>query len=85
MYNTNTLAFAKLVKNNKLNTLRLLVTFDSTKKDKDGNIIITAKSAAYASGDLCSVTANADYKAQCIAKVLQFAQNYLHTNNIVLI
>lgn len=85
MFTTNTLAFAKIVTNKKLNTLRLLVTFDSTKKDKDGNIIVTATNAAYASGDICSITANADYKARCIAQVLQFAQNSLHTNNIVLI
>ena len=82
---TNTLAFAKIVQNKKLNTLRLLVTFDSTKKDKEGNIIITATNAAYASGDICNIADNKEYKARCIAQVLQFAQQHLRTNNILLV
>ena len=82
---TNTKAYAKLVQNKKLNTMRLLVTFDNTKKDKDGNIIITANKAAYASGDICNIADNAEYKARCIAQVLQFAQQQLRTNNILLV
>ena len=82
---TNTKAFAKLVQNKKLNTLRLLVTFDNTKKDKDGNIIITANNAAYKSGDICNIADNKEYKARCIAQVLQFAQQHLRTNNIMFV
>lgn len=49
---TNCKALAKLVQNKKLNTLRLLVTFDTSKKNKDGDTIITASNAVFASGDL---------------------------------
>ena len=82
---TNTLAFAKIVQNKKLNTLRLLVTFDNTKKDKDGNIIITVNSAAYKSGDFCNIADNAEYKARCIMQVLEFAKQQLRTNNIMFV
>ena len=82
---TNTLAFAKLVQNKKLNTLRLLVSFDNTKKDKNGGIIITATNAAYKSGDICNIADNAEYKQRCIAQVLQFAQQHLRTNNIMFV
>ena len=82
---TNTKAYAKLVQNKKLNTMRLLVTFDNTKKDKDGNIIISVTSAAYKSGDICNIADNKEYKARCIAQVLQFAQQHLRTNNIMFV
>ena len=82
---TNTKAFAKLVQNKKLNTMRLLVTFDNTKKDKDGNIIITVTSAAYKSGDICNIADNADYKARCIMQVLEFAKQHLRTDNIMFV
>lgn len=49
---TNCTAFAKFVTNKKLNTKRLLVTFDISNTDKNGNIVITVRNAAYASGDL---------------------------------
>lgn len=82
---TNTLAFAKIVQNKKLDTLRLLVTFDGTKRNKDGEIIITAASAAHASGDICNIADSKEYKARCIAQALQFAQQQLRTNNILLV
>ena len=82
---TNTKAYAKLVQNKKLNTMRLLVTFDNTKKDKDGNIIITVTSAAYKSGDICKIADNADYKARCIMQVLEFAKQQLRTDNIMFV
>ena len=82
---TNTLAYAKVVVNKRLNMLRLHVTFDSTKRDKNDNIIITANNAAYISGDLCSACANADTIKYSIAYALKCASMQLRTNNILLV
>lgn len=81
---TNTLAYAKVVTNARLNTLRLLVTFDSTKRDKNDNIIVTTANAAYASGDLCSASANEEYVAKCVRAAVHTAQLHLRTDNIAL-
>ena len=82
---TNTLAYAKVVVNKRLNMLRVLVTFDSTKRDKDNCIIVSTSNAAYVSGDLCSASANADVTSACIARALANASVQLYTNNIVLL
>lgn len=79
MYNPNTLAFAKVVKNSKLNTLRLIVTFDTCAK------AITVRNAALVTGDLCSITDNAEYKQHAIDQALQRAAVQLSTNNIQLL
>ncbi len=70
---TNCLALAKLTINKKLNTYRLIVTFDTVNK-------ITAKKAAYVSGDICDVNyENAKYE---IDKTLSNAKAVLRTENI---
>lgn len=69
-------AFAKIVKNKKLNTLRILVSFDNN---------VTQRTANYASGDLCNLQDNADYISFSINKALQNAQQTLRTNNIVVV
>lgn len=82
---TNCKALAKIVLNKKLNTLRLLVTFDTTKKDKNGNIIITVQNAAFKSGDICSANENAEYIAYNMQRVIKQAKEQLRTNNIVVL
>ena len=79
---TNCVAIAKIVQNKKLNTLRILITFDKTKKDIKGNVTVTVQNAVFKSGDICSVTDNKEYKQMAIAKTLQVAQQQLRTNNI---
>jgi len=79
---TNCVAIAKIVQNKKLNTLRILITFDKTKKDIKGNVTVTVQNAVFKSGDICSVTDNNEYKQMAIAKTLQVAQQQLRTNNI---
>jgi len=79
---TNCIAYAKIVKNKKLQTLRLLVTFDSSKKDKDGNIIVTVNNAVFKSGDICDIDAD-EYAVQyAVDKQLDLVQATLRTNNI---
>lgn len=71
-------AFAKIVLNKKLNTLRILVSFCN-------NAHITQRSAVYATGDICNITDTAQQKAQAINKALQSAKQQLATNNIVIV
>jgi pyruvate-formate lyase-activating enzyme len=74
--NTNTKAVAKLARNARLGTVRLVVTFDTT-----GNV--TVRNAAYVSGDLCAV----DYKHKdaVVARELARAAAELRTDNIELL
>ena len=85
MYNANTLAIAKLVENKKLKTLRLLVTFDKSKRDSKGNVTVTVQNAIFKSGDICSITENREYKQYIIAKTLRKAAQELRTENIVFV
>lgn len=79
---TNCIAYAKIVQNKKLQTLRLLVTFDSSKKDKNGNIIVSVANAAFNSGDMCNDDAE-DYVLQnVINKQLALVQATLRTDNV---
>jgi hypothetical protein len=71
-------AFAKVILNKKLNTIRVLVTFNNTDK-------ITQRNANYATGDLCSVTDNAQYVQHSIAQALNTAKKVLRTDNIVIV
>ena len=79
---TNCVAIAKIVQNKKLNTLRILITFDKTKRDIKGNITVTVQNAIFKSGDICNITDDNNYKQYAIAKTLQQAEAQLRTNNI---
>jgi len=76
---TNTKALAKVVLNKKLNTLRLLVTFDTV------NNKVTVLNAAFKSGDLVSATASKEYIEAEIKRSLKQAQAVLRTDNIVFV
>ena len=74
---TNCQAIAKLVLNKKLNTVRLVVTFDTASQR------VTVRNAAYASGDLCD--ANDSRLEECVSRALNYARNLLRTNNITVL
>ena len=82
---TQCLAVAKLVENKKLNTVRVLVSFDRSKRDQKGNIVITARNAAYVSGDICNTADSKEYKQLAIARTLKNAAAALRTTNIVFV
>ena len=81
---TNCKAFAKVVVNNKLQTLRLLVTFDN-KVNANGKAVITVLNAAYKSGDLCDKNADTEVIAQVLQKEVQRVKHYLRTENVVFV
>ena len=83
---TNCQAYAKIITNKRLNTLRLLVTFDSTKRDKNGNIIVTVKNCAYASGDLIdNGNSTSDERIRAVSKAIKLAKQHLRTDNFLLV
>jgi hypothetical protein len=70
---TNCTALAKVVVNKKLDTLRIVFTFDKHNK-------ITVRNAAYVTGDICDANdANADVY---LAKEIANAKNILRCNNV---
>lgn len=71
-------AFAKIVQNKKLKTLRVLVSFCN-------NSHITQRSAVYATGDICNVTDAPEQRAKAINNALAAAKQQLLTNNIVIV
>lgn len=69
-------ALAKLVINKRLNTYRLVFSFDAHNR-------ITVRNAALVTGDICSTDyVNADLE---IARAVQNAKAVLRTNNIQLV
>lgn len=73
---TNCTALAKVTVNKKLNTLRIVFSFDKYNK-------MTVRNAALVTGDICDV---ADDNAQYyIAKELEKAKQVLRCNNIAVV
>jgi hypothetical protein len=71
---TNCTALAKVTVNKKLNTYRIVFSFDAHNK-------ITVRNAALVTGDICSTDyVHADLE---IAKAINAAKAVLRTNNIV--
>jgi hypothetical protein len=73
---TNCQALAKVTINKKLQTFRIVFTFDKYNK-------ITVRNAALVTGDLCSV--DYEFADVVIAKAVQNAQSVLRTNNIQIV
>lgn len=71
---TNCVAYAKVVVNKKLQTYRVVFSFDIYNK-------ITVRNAALVTGDICAIeNENANYY---IDKAINDAKNVLRTNNVV--
>jgi hypothetical protein len=73
---TNCTALAKLVVNKRLNTYRLVFSFDQHNR-------ITVRNAALVTGDICATDyANAEFE---IARAIQTAKATLRTDNVQLL
>ena len=73
---TNCTCLAKVVINKRLNTYRILFSFDQHNR-------ITVRSAVLATGDICGT--NNENASVYIAKAIESAKSTLRTNNIQLI
>jgi hypothetical protein len=77
MFKFSTLAKAKLIKNKKLDTLRLVVAFNVYETNKKGDYIFpVSKKCAYVSGDL---------QQEDVLNAINNAKQVLRTDNIVLV
>lgn len=73
----NTVAKAKIVKNKKLDTLRVVIAFNVTQTNKKGDYIFpVSKKCAYVSGDL---------QAEDVLTAITQAKAILRTDNIVIV
>ena len=73
---TNCTCLAKLVVNKRLNTYRIVFSFDQHNR-------ITVKNAVLVTGDICATNyKNAEFE---IAKAIQTAKATLRTNNVQLV
>jgi hypothetical protein len=73
---TNCTALAKLVINKRLNTFRIVFSFDQHNR-------ITVHNAALVTGDICST--DYVYAEAEVAKAIQAAKAVLRTDNIVML
>ena len=75
---TNCTLYAKVIKNARLKTYRVLFSFDAHNR-------ITVRSAALATGDVASFTDNDEYVAHSVAQAVAVAKKRLCTNNVVIL
>lgn len=71
-------AVAKVVINKRLNTVRVLVTFDVASRK------VSVLNAAFVSGDICDANLDTELRQIEVAKTLAIAQKQLRTDNIQL-
>jgi hypothetical protein len=77
--------YTKVLVNKKLGTVRILATFDASKRNKDGDIIVTVQNAAFRSGDIASTDEPAEARERAVERVLSQVRAQCQTDNIVLI
>jgi hypothetical protein len=74
---TNCTLYAKLVKNNKLQTYRLVFSFDAHNR-------ITVRNAVLVTGDVANFTDSAEYVQHSLQQAIDVAKKQLRTDNIVM-
>ena len=80
------IAYVKIAVNKKLRTIRLLATFDNTKRDKDGYIIVNVHNAVFVTGDIATLDTNSvEQRSTAIEKAIALARQVLRTDNINLV
>jgi hypothetical protein len=72
-------AVAKVVINRRLNTVRVLVTFDVAARK------VSVLNASYVSGDICNADLDLDLRKIEVAKTLAVAAKQLRTDNICVV
>ena len=77
--------YTKVFINKKLQTVRILATFDKSKTNKDGQVIVTVQNAVYTSGDVASMSEPAANRAASVERTLALVRAQCQTNNIVLV
>jgi hypothetical protein len=74
---TNCTLYAKLVKNKRLQTYRLIFSFDAHNR-------ITVRNAVLVTGDVANFTDSAEYVQHSLQQAIDVAKKQLRTDTIVL-
>jgi hypothetical protein len=82
---TNCTAYTKVFVNKRLNTVRILSTFDTSKRNKKGEISVTVQNAIFASGDVASMLDSADSRQVAVQRTLAIVRQVMRTDRIVLV
>jgi hypothetical protein len=82
---TNCTAYAKVFENKRLNTVRILATFDTSRRNKHGDIVVTAQNAVYASGDVASMLDSSAKRQVAVQRTLAIVREVMRTDRIVLV
>ena len=77
--------YTKVFVNKKLQTVRILATFDSSRRNKHGQIVVTVQNAVFASGDVATMQQDASSRAASIDQTIAQVRAQCQTNNIVLV
>ena len=82
---TNCTAYTKVFVNKRLNTVRVLATFDASKRNKNGQIIVTVQNAVFASGDVASMLDSADSRQVAVQRTLAIVREVMRTDRLQLV
>lgn len=82
---SNCTLYTKVLVNKKLGTVRVLATFDNSKRNKDGDIIVTVQNAVFTSGDIATLDESATSRAASVERTIAQARAQCRTDNIVLV
>ena len=82
---TNCTAYTKVFVNKRLNTVRVLATFDTSRRNKHGDIVVTVQNAIFASGDVASMLDSADSRNVAVQRTLAIVRQVMRTDCIVLV
>jgi hypothetical protein len=82
---TNCTAYTKVFVNKRLNTVRVLSTFDTSRRNKDGDIVVTVQNAIFASGDVASMLDSPASRSVAVERTLAIVRLVMRTDRIVLV
>ena len=82
---TNCPVYVKVFTNKKLQTVRVLATFDASRRNKHGQIVVTVQNACFASGDVASTEQDGDVIEANVAATIALVRAQCRTSNIVLV
>ena len=77
--------YVKVFTNTKLKTVRVLATFDASRRNKHGQIVVTVQNAVFASGDVATMQQDEDERSASVAHTIDQIRAQCRTSNIVLV
>jgi len=82
---TNCTVYTKVFFNQRTDAYRVLATFDKSKRDSTGRIIVTVQNAVFRSGDIATGSESEAARARAVERTLAQVREVCRTDNIVLV